>query len=246
MVLCELLFLRLQWLIWVSVVASSQEKSRHCFLIENGHLPYRVKIRGIGSFPSEGGKARLCSGLLLPPWSLTQVFAESIFCVVYVAKSIGSRLLCFNSHATALLCQLLGQELCWERVWGIRLLLCLLETLLGVSSRHPSSHQNQIRTASGANVASDPGECVISIVGQIADILLPVSSLPPKKKLQRKCSLEAFEVKILLPFGYSSAFLSFVSITLLSLCVCLYTEQSWEINPCVCLSFGTVFKIKKS
>lgn len=96
----------------------------------------------------------------------------------------------------------------------------------------PKSHQ--ILTASGVNVTFDPAESIILVVGHIADVLLHTYVAPPRSsakiQLKRKHFLEAFEVKTLLNFGCSSAFLSssvhLILLYRINLCVCLYMEQS--------------------
>lgn len=69
-----------------------------------------------------------------------------------------------------------------------------------------------------------------------------------KIQLKRKYFLEAFEVKTLLNFGCSSAFLSssvhLILLYRINLCVCLYMEQSWKRNSHSCFLLWTVFKMK--
>lgn len=89
-----------------------------------------------------------------------------------------------------------------------------------------------------------PAESITLVVGQIADVSLTYH--PLKFNWGKKRVLEAFGVKVLLNSGYFSALL-FSALHLILLLLyepqCLYMEQSWNRNPCICFSFWTVLRL---
>lgn len=172
---------------------------------------------------------------MIPLWSLTQGYGDLISCLVCVGKSMFSCLsflhLCNCSALSAVEARaVLGP---YARRAG-----CfppLVENDLWVSLKWgPKSHQ--ILTAAGVMSHLTPLKASSLLLATL--LMLPCThTLPPtfppiKIQLKRKYFLEAFQVKIVLNFGCSSAFGSFVHLILpycINLCIYIWSKAEREI-----------------